>query len=146
MTVKEKAVGKRTRASVKLVKTDVVAPKEKKWWDTVYMLKTEVFLLDLEVRPWCWDMINLVNLLFHEMLPIRYNIRQKRERTVATWWRGCVSVREREVRGGRKGKYKEKGVVKTGGTVISMRSSFSSCVADLKVVGHEIRRKFNKST
>jgi hypothetical protein len=92
MTVKEKAVGKRTRASVKLVKTDVVAPKEKKWWDTVYMLKTEVFLLDLEVHPWCWDMINLVNLLFHEMLRIRYNIRQKRERTVATWWRRCVSV------------------------------------------------------
>jgi hypothetical protein len=76
---------------VKLVKTDVVALKEKKWWDTVYMLKTEDLLLDLEVRPWCWDMINLVNLLFHEMLQIRY-IRQKfkRECTVATW-RGCVS-------------------------------------------------------
>jgi hypothetical protein len=36
------------------------------------------------------------------------------------------------VRGGRKRKYKEKGVVKTGGTVISMRRSFSSCVAALK--------------
>ena len=29
MTAKEKAAGKRTRASVK---ADVVAPKEKKWW------------------------------------------------------------------------------------------------------------------
>jgi hypothetical protein len=30
MTAKEKAVGKWTRASVK---ADVVAPKEKKWWE-----------------------------------------------------------------------------------------------------------------
>ena len=29
VTAKEKAIGKRTRASVK---ADVVAPKEKKWW------------------------------------------------------------------------------------------------------------------
>ena len=54
--MKEKAVGKRTRASVK---ADVVAPKEEKWWEPyIYMCVNDglrqVFR-DLEARPWCRD-------------------------------------------------------------------------------------------
>jgi hypothetical protein len=64
MKAKEKAVGRRTGASVK---ADVVVPKEKSGGDTVYILKTdcatfllhpfagEDFLLDQEVHPWCGD-------------------------------------------------------------------------------------------
>jgi hypothetical protein len=77
MTAKEKAVGKRTRASVK---ADVVAPNENKWWghciyveDGLHQVFREDFLLDLEVRLWCGDIEHDKPgyFLFHGMLRIR---------------------------------------------------------------------------
>jgi hypothetical protein len=62
MTVKQKAVGKRSRASVK---ADILAPNEKnlKWWAR-WGRFIEAFLSDLEVCPCCGETINLVICLF----------------------------------------------------------------------------------